>query len=98
ATPERSAALGAAVDELRSAAPALAERVASSLTPKVLVDPARPSTYILERRAAGSAARYRLELEPLASTTIDGRGTAVSIRGPRQTQFRVRAFFDRAPL
>ncbi len=74
------------------------QRLESWVEPREVKDPERPDTLILERRAFGLGARYRVEIVPEAGTTVARDHGKIVIQAEGETKFAVRSFIDRAPL
>ena len=74
------------------------DRLSGWLEPRAITDPERPGVLILERRALGSGATYRVEIEPRAGTHVAREHGAVVLHGDGETRFTVNSFIDRAPL
>jgi hypothetical protein len=82
-------------EELRQTA---LTRLRQWFEPQRVMDPRRPEAIILERRALGSGARYRVEFVPREGTTASGDGVHVTLSSNGRTRFDVRSFIDRPAL
>jgi hypothetical protein len=80
------------------ATPAIIDEVAAWLSPVPIIDRARPGVVVVERRALGSGARYRVELIPREGTTACEHNGRIELTSAAATRFGVRAFIDRPPL